>query len=56
MEVLSSPRCEMLLQLGYRTGLVESRIIIALEHLYESPLRPFVILGIAGAELPVPVV
>ena len=47
---------ELLHQFIYRTGLVEGRVIPAAEHLYESPLRPLVIIRVTGPYLTVPVI
>ena len=42
-------------EFGYRPGLVFLGIVPALEHLQECPLRPLVVVGVAGAERAVPV-
>ena len=46
---------EMLLELFDGHGAVGLAVVVRAEHLEESPLGPFVILGVAGADLAAPV-
>ena len=49
----------VLLKVGHQlldgAGLVEGGVVVALKHLEEGPLRPLVVLGVAGAHLAAPV-
>ena len=56
IQPFSAFRLEMFYQLFNRTGLLPVVVVVAVEHLYEGPLGPLVILGIAGANLAAPVV
>ena len=42
-------------QLRNRTGFLANVVIIAVEHLQKCPLRPFVVFGITGAHLTIPI-
>ncbi len=56
MNALGSVSFEMLLKVGYRHSLVGLRIVVGVEHLYECPLCPLIIIGRAGAHFAIPVV
>ena len=45
----------MLLEIGNRHGLVGVDVVVMVEHLYERPLGPFIVVGVAGTYLAVPV-
>ena len=48
-------RLEMLDQLVDRLGTIGARVVVMVEKLYESPLRPLVVLRIASYHLTAPV-
>ena len=55
VQPFSAVGCESLLQLGNRTGLIGLVTVVAVEQLDERPLRPLVVVGVAGLERAVPI-
>ena len=56
VQPFGTSRLKSLYQLFDRASLLLVVVVVAVEHLNKSPLRPFVILGIAGAYLAAPIV